>query len=76
MKLTSWFPANVKPVHIGVYEIAYHLFEDEWSNGFSYWNGKKWANSCCSIRSAYENRTWFEGAIQEKKWRGLAEQPR
>ena len=76
MTLTKWFPTDVKPVHIGVYEAIYHVFEDEWSTGYSFWNGKEWANSSDSIKGAYSNRKWIQGAIQEKKWRGLAEQPK
>ncbi len=72
-KLTPWFPIETKPVHIGVYETKYHLFEDEWSHGFSYWNGEKWSNNSCGVKSVKKN--WTEGAIQEKKWRGLLEKP-
>ncbi len=71
-KLTPWFPASVKPVHVGVYEITERLL----GTGYCYWNGYEWANMGSSINKAYENRDWLEGAYQSKNWRGLAEQPK
>jgi hypothetical protein len=74
MTLTKWFPTDVKPVHIGVYEIKFHLYEDQWDQGYAYWNGKEWSNNRHTVKWAYINRDHIEGAIQEKKWRGLTEQ--
>lgn len=73
-KLTPWFNQDQKPVREGVYEVKYHLFEDEWAEGFSYWNGKEWSNCLSEVRSAYANKSWTEGAIQDKKWRGLMQE--
>lgn len=76
MKLTGWFSENTKPVHIGVYKTRHHHFGNEWRDAYSYWNGKEWSNSQPTVNDAHFVRTWTEGAIQEKKWRGLAEQPK
>lgn len=75
-KLTPWFLPTKKPVRKGVYETKYHLYGREFQHGYSYWDGKNWANSSSSIDSAYAIKDWLEGAIQEKNWRGLAEQPK
>lgn len=68
VKLTSWFPASVNPVHVGVYEV-------NTLNGtlFRNWTGAHWA-------VASSNRSWaseFTAAscAQECEWRGLAEKP-
>lgn len=37
-KLTPWFPADVKPARVGVYQKD---FEDE-TEEYQYWNGKRW----------------------------------
>ena len=68
MKLTNWFKPSIKPVHIGWYEtqMKYGNF------GYSYWDGFSWScqhygNSCSLLNAACWN-----GAIQDKKWRGIA----
>lgn len=73
MKLTPWFPLSVKPVHVGWYETRMlKRFV-----GHSFWDGIKWSGT-------YFGESWteinlrsinFYGAIQNKKWRGLAEKP-
>ena len=73
-KLTTWFPYRVKPIHVGVYEVKYLLLGSI-DYGYAYWTGKEWTNAWNSVQRAYRNRTWISGAIQEKSWRGLAEDP-
>lgn len=59
-KLTPWFPADVKPVHVGVYEVR-------GSNHMWLWNGSLW----CSAGKI----PWIcQG--QYKVWRGLANPPK
>jgi hypothetical protein len=74
MKLTPWFPPEVKPVHEGVYETrlliggAYVI-----SVGFCHWtpprNGKpgRWGNQWAYITSARPDGS----GVQDKSWRGL-----
>ena len=74
LKLTSWFHYRTKPIRIGVYEVKYKICR-EIQDGYAYWTGKKWTNACNSVQSAHHNKEWTDGAIQEKSWRGLAENP-
>lgn len=67
MKKTSWYPANIKPVHIGVYETDLVLALDRF--GFSYWDGSYWGNQFETPERA-EVRRDMRGA-QDKPWRGL-----
>jgi hypothetical protein len=68
--LTPWFPPEVKPVHVGWYETC--MLKS--AIGHSYWCGKQWsgtyfAESWNKINLRFIN---FDGAIQNKSWRGLA----
>ena len=76
MKLTTWFAEHIKPARIGVYETSYHLDGKEWDYGYSYWNGEEWTNGNNTVNGAYAKHLWVEGAIQDKRWRGLAEAPK
>jgi hypothetical protein len=63
MKRTPWFPYNIKPVRVGVYEV--------FSEGFyAYWNGKRWSWASGSLKLAHA-RKQTSGASQFKSWRGL-----
>lgn len=80
IRLTEWFPADVKPVRVGVYEVndnnAYEF------PMYAYWDG---------VRFGYRTVDSFgEGAVERAfrfrnakttlpalvPWRGLAEQPK
>jgi len=65
-KMTSWFPAKTKPVHVGVYEtdLAGYL-------GYSYWNGKRWSDT--SFELDMELSTKRRLGMQNKEWRGFKE---
>lgn len=75
MKHTPWFPANVKPVRAGVYEIQ----GDGLPAWYRYWDGQFWHVGGPSPWSA---RNWVltpisvEEAGLVKPWRGLAEEPK
>lgn len=76
MKLTPWYPPNIKPVRPGVYEAQWgssKLWED-WP--YSYWTGEEWANSGATPEEALRLKNWTLGANQSKKWRGLAKEPK
>jgi hypothetical protein len=70
MKLTPWFPANVKPVRAGVYEIS---STTPW---YRYWDGANW---CAGERTPWEAEKLellpLVVAFAEP-WRGLAEEPK
>jgi len=71
MKLTPWFPAKVKPVRAGVYEIQ----EDELPVWYRRWDGKNWYVGDPTPEGAAQERTilasWFRAP-----WRGLAKEPK
>lgn len=71
-RLTDWFPADVKPVHTGEYELdvdnyyAYAL----WCNGR--WSIARWRPRDSSLKWP----SWAVGVITSAhRWRGLAEKP-
>ena len=69
MKLTEWFPGDVKPVRRGVYRRHF----GRGIVGFSMWDGIRWMCAQRSVKSAYEEK--FASPTTNLKWRGLAEKP-
>lgn len=51
---TEWFDINIKPVHIGVYELSRNGDEhkDEDSGEWTYWNGKVFVGSWDTPKAA------------------------
>jgi hypothetical protein len=43
MKLTPWYPANIKPVRKGWYEVRCEF--KNVCGGMHYWNGKWWGET-------------------------------
>lgn len=41
MKLTGWYPGNVKPVRVGVYECEWGYY-GVMSYYYNYWDGSNW----------------------------------
>jgi len=70
MKKTEWYPANIKPIHKGVYETR--ASEDEGGDCFNYWNGACWLTTICIPSQPF---THDASCIQDIEWRGLAEKP-
>ena len=68
-KLTPWFPANQKPVLRGVYETKF-----DGRSGYSRWMGSRWANQYPDAVAA--QGVCVSGAVQRKRWRGLAADPK
>lgn len=60
MKKTPWFPPDVKPVHVGVYETT-SLPEDHPHHYV--------------VRTRWDGFHWGIG-FQYRYWRGLAEKPK
>jgi hypothetical protein len=70
MKKTEWFPANVKPVRVGVYRV-----EKSFGVVWAHWNGKSWSHGCTQ-RNVPADVAWFyDQAYPVIEWRGLAEKP-
>lgn len=59
MKRTPWYPAHIKPVRVGMYEIQVSgfVFSGYW------WDGKRWL--------AGENSAYSLWTQTKLKWRGL-----
>lgn len=66
-KKTNWFPFNIKPIHIGVYETK------GWGNVtiWSKWDGKQWLGDRWEFDSAKDSFT--SSNYQNRKWRGCKE---
>lgn len=69
-QLTPWFPAEVKPVHVGLYQTTFGVIKIGWS----YWDGKKWGLEFPQKRMAKFHSPGTDGN-QYKKWRGLRSKP-
>jgi len=65
-KMTKWFPVNIKPVHVGVYETDLGGYL-----GYSYWNGKYWSDT--SYKLDMERVIKRRRGMQNKEWRGFKE---
>lgn len=66
-KVTEWYPANVKPVHVGVYEVETAL-----GRYFRLWDGKRWHWGGDTPNDA------LRGGVLERgpdPWRGLRSKP-
>lgn len=68
-KVTPWFPCHVLPIRIGVYEIQAA------GNLYRFFDGAKWHMGASSITTAHNGRhTWL--VTNNRKWRGLAKEPK
>ena len=77
MKLTPWFPADVKPVHEGDYEVKRYR-----SGGFGKmrphrltWDGEDWRYAH-DFEKARKSDFASMKASDGDMWRGLAEEPK
>jgi hypothetical protein len=70
MKKTPWFPGTAKPVHVGVYERTYPLWQSVY---YARWDGKRWYCFCHSPAEAARDKVPSD--YQKLPWRGLAEKP-
>jgi hypothetical protein len=73
MKLTKWYPSDIKPVRCGVYQVAY-FGRDKPS--YCRWNGNKWMASFSISDSLVEDSfesaklATIENMTQTLEWRG------
>ena len=70
-KLTDWFPTDIKPVNVGVYQTDTGNGEE----GFQYWNGVNWRFWGFNVNDAFRCRHDKSG-FQKVKWRGRANNPK
>lgn len=71
MKMTPWFPGDVRSVRVGVYE---RLYNPDWAR-FCHWNGVFW--SVCGLTARIADLVaGTESHVQNLPWRGLAEEPK
>ena len=68
-KLTPWFPANVTPVRVGVYEIDTDEFE---APNYRTWLGSGWSGTY--IGPIESSVSLYRPGQGLKAWRGLAEE--
>lgn len=66
MKLTKWFPGDVKPVHIGVYERRLKSWTYVY---YSRWDGENWLYMCDTVDKAASQI--IDSAHQNLPWRGV-----
>ena len=73
-KLTDWFPSNVNPVHLGVYETKQknHFH----GTRFQFWNGKFWCAYSNTAKDAASHSNSNKSAVQNPAWRGRANNPK
>jgi hypothetical protein len=69
MKLTPWFPPEIKPAYPGVYEI-----QNEFITWYRRWDGKRWFDGDYLKEAAAVQKTPYLG--KPSPWRGLAEPPK
>lgn len=69
-EVTEWYPADVKPVHVGVYEVQ-NMYDPTHPNLFNYWTGKEWTGSASHIESLVMESRPHICAFQGRVWRGL-----
>lgn len=69
---TPWYPASIKPVRVGWYEVSYYrvgMPEGRVVDGRRYWSGTRWKFGPRGLVCAM-------GCHLQDAWRGLAEDPR
>jgi hypothetical protein len=71
---TPWFPGNVRPVRVGVYE---RRQPSKWcSTQYSYWDGQHWGGSHSMPSDAYDYGRHSASLMQSVAWRGLTKEAR
>jgi hypothetical protein len=68
-ELTDWFPPEIKPVRIGVYQRQFSNY-----SSYSWWNGKHFSIGR-EFPSALDIHSAQESVFQNKPWRGLSVKP-
>lgn len=69
-RMTNWFPGDVLPARIGVYQRR-----TDGDPTYSLWDGARWSFSAHTVARAWQYGS-LESLAQDKAWRGLAKEPR
>ena len=70
MKLTEWYPADIKPVRKGVYNVL--DYDNENSSWYSYWDGVKFNYYSYKVDRAFKYRFDVGCGSKTVKWRGIS----
>lgn len=75
-KKTIWFPSDMNPERIGIYEISDRDYQNPTHDGYAYWDGNKWFDSKILLKDCIDQKRTKEN---EKSWgsycwRGFLEQ--
>jgi hypothetical protein len=65
-RLTRWFPADVAPVRVGVYQKDFGVREE-----YQFWDGTRWHYGCSDPQETEAMRGRYDGAPKPRAWRGL-----
>lgn len=68
-KLTLWYPGEVKPVYVGLYERKY----DDRSIHFCYWTGEYFSVLLEPNEQEDDEYIFMLSPFQDEPWRGLTE---
>jgi hypothetical protein len=75
MKLTRWYPGDVKPVRVGVYERSYGDNANPGIHvGYAFFDGVDWFLRSRTTEDATTNK--LKSAHTRLPWRGLAQDPK
>lgn len=72
-KLTDWFTSDVKPVHVGCYEVDDK--DDMPGRWYAYWDGSKFCFRSTTPNEAFEGKDYPTMLGKLVSWRGLAVEP-
>ena len=75
MKLTPWYPPEVKPVREGWYARKLRTDNDRYQY-MNYWDGNYWYYNVDGRAKAAANFVGHECHTNHWYWRGLAEEPK
>ena len=78
VKRTVWFPEDVPPARVGIYEVSSESYEAPLFCGYASWNGKYWSSEYPLLSEAKvitkkenEHKDWYSFC-----WRGFVEEVR
>jgi hypothetical protein len=73
-QMTDWFPANIKPVRAGVYEVD---TPNSKANKYAYFDSSGWRLCASSVKQASGEIKWPDNLssmnLLRSKWRGFTE---